>query len=733
MPVPDPLDTIMNVLKSKGSVDPSKAAARSAKLKNQRTVVGANPPATKKPPHQGAKVQQNYPTDAMAPTQNAPNEVSDNFQGQPNMMSVVVDAMNEAIIGLKTEIHRARDTETKRNLEKQAQSIRQQIVEMGGEPIYADESIEEGMRKLRGYGAVGVGKIDQTFRDLFSGNTTGMSGTPTVAAGAGPTTTTPTSTSTTTKKKTTTSGGGYTPPASQGVGGVPINPTAPVQPAGDWVRNIFGTSVNIQAPTVSAPQVPVPEIPPPMTADKGPNYFGPSVNDPSKEGAVDELEELIGRVTGREVTPPPELTVNPDLVNSLITQYGLEPRSEEEIAEAAQIVVERQRLGKEQLINREIERFEREHEQEFAKSQKQIERAATKASSDRREEMAARGMFYSSIMANSLEEIDSTSLELIAEISLAAANRVADLHAELRDVGEWAILEEEFVRREMEATERQHKEKLMQLHLNVATWGDQMALDTWYKQNALQLESDQLSLQGIQVKLAYAEQQGQNLAAAFMADHPLAQNTLVQMGITPESFAEMSLEMQAGLVRSVVGFNEVEQKMRMNELQMRAVVAEIALKNAQLSLQAQIASGQFAMQATGMALEMAQHRDMMDLRWAQHGLDVAKFNWGTTQTGGGGYSAPSGLNWDMASGGFTLANMVFSGEQPMATFNAYLNQQGMTEETAGAIRDYYTSLINNRPVNSSSSGVDYKGMVNKAEDWLSSLNIPNPSGPVIRP
>ena len=637
MPMPDPLDNIMGMLQSKGTVDPNQAAARSAKLKNQRTVAGANPPATKQPPHQGVK--KNMPPDVMPPTPGAPTGVAPEFQGQPNMMSVVVDAMNEAIIGLKTEIHRARDTETKRNLERQAQSIRQQIVDMGGEPIYADESIEEGLRKLRGLGAVGA--------DLWKNNpaaAAALSGTskpPTTPAKPTPAKPTPAPA----KKPAAPTGttGAYTPVAGA-VQGTPLMPGAPVQPAGDWVRNIFGTSVDIQAPSVSAPQVPVPEIPPPMTADQGPNYFGPSVNQPGKDGAVDELEELINRVTGREVTPPPELKVDANLVNDLIARYGLEPRSDEEIAETARVVVERQRLGREQLINRELERFERDHEHEFAKAQKQVGEAAARASSERREEMAARGMFYSSIMANSLEEIDGKKLELISEIARDAANKVSELHADLRDLNEWAILEEEFVRREMEATERGHRQMLMELHVNVATWGDQMALDTWYKQNTLQLQSDQMSLQGVQLKIAYAEQQGQNLAAAFMADHPLAQNTLVKMGITPESFAGMSLDTQAGLVRSVISFNEVEQQMRMNELQMRAIVAEIALKNAQLSLQAQIASGQFAMQAMGMAVDMAQHRDMMDLRWAQHGLDVAKFNFGT-QPKGGGAADSKNINW----------------------------------------------------------------------------------------
>lgn len=619
MPMPDPLENVMTMLRDKQGVDPNSTSNRSARLKQHRTAMGANPQATRRPPQGVSNQQRNVPPDVMPHTGGIPPEgVADNFQEQPNMMGVVIDGLNEAIIGLKTEIHRTQNPEQRKELERQAQGIRKQIVEMGGEPIYADETIEEGMKKLRGLGAVNTQPLSRLDELLAPKPTT---------------TTAPTGTTTTTKKTVAASGGTTTlqqQAAAQGA----VSP----QPVWD---DLFGTKgIQVNTPKVVAPQVPVPKIPDPMTADSGPDYFGGAIR-AKQEGAVDELEELINKVTGREVSPRPVPQVDSNYVNQLIQQYGLEPKTEEEIAEAANVVINRLRWDQEKVINRELERFEREHPHEFEKAQKQIESAAARASADKQEEMAARGMFYSSIMGNALTSIDEKSLELIGEIARDAANYVAELHTDLKDVAQWAILEEEVIKKQMEAEDRVHRQNLMMMHVEVSTWADQMALDGWYKENVLQIEQDQLSLQGIQLKMAYADQKGQNLATAFMADHPLVQNSLVGMGITPENFANMPLEQQAAMVRNVIGFNEVEQQMRMNELNMRAIVAEIALKNAQLSLQAQIATGQFAMQGMGMAMDMMMHRDKMSLAWAEYGLQERSLN---ARLAGSGSSAKTGLS-----------------------------------------------------------------------------------------
>ena len=155
MPRPDPLNNIMTQLREHGGGDPNQQAARQADLKQQRQQVGATPEGTMRPPQPAGG--QGMPQDVMPQTPGSPDGISPDFQEQPNMMGVVVDALNEAIIGLKTEIHRSPEPESKRKLEKQAQKIRDAVLEMEGDPVWGDESIDEGLGKLRGLGAVGMG------------------------------------------------------------------------------------------------------------------------------------------------------------------------------------------------------------------------------------------------------------------------------------------------------------------------------------------------------------------------------------------------------------------------------------------------------------------------------------------------------------------------------------------------------------------------------------------------
>lgn len=144
MPMPDPFENVMTMLRNKGSVDPNTMAARSASIKDQRRTVGATPPARRKPPQaRGSGMPQ---TQGGMP---APQEGQGVEQMQPDMMVPVVKSLNEAILGLKTQIHRTTDPDQRRMLEQQAQQIRQRVVDMGGEPVWADESIEEGLQKIR--------------------------------------------------------------------------------------------------------------------------------------------------------------------------------------------------------------------------------------------------------------------------------------------------------------------------------------------------------------------------------------------------------------------------------------------------------------------------------------------------------------------------------------------------------------------------------------------------------
>lgn len=157
MAMPDPLDNIMRMLRSSNSVDPSSIAERKANIKNERTRLGASPPATRQPPQfsRPAPMRPQAAPPNPAPQQAGTQEsMAQENQGQPNMRTAIIRSLNEAIIGLKTEIHRATDPKQKELLEREIQQIRDRVVEMGGDPVWANETIEEGMEKLRRLGTV---------------------------------------------------------------------------------------------------------------------------------------------------------------------------------------------------------------------------------------------------------------------------------------------------------------------------------------------------------------------------------------------------------------------------------------------------------------------------------------------------------------------------------------------------------------------------------------------------
>ena len=444
---------------------------------------------------------------------------------------------------------------------------------------------------------------------------------------------------------------------------------------------------SFQAPSVSAPQVKPPQIP--KTPEVIPGLYTEGL---SQEKPTSEFEQLIDDLIGRRPEAPPPITVDDEWINEIIGHYGLEPRSQEEIREAARAVVERQAFQKDQIVQRELDRFERDFPNEFRRAQKDVMNAAKDLTGDMQEEAAARGMFYSSVMSGAATALDAQVMEHISDIASAAATRVSFLRDEQRDIEEWAILEEEVVFRQMEAVDRQERQQLMHMHVEVATWADQMNLDRWYKHEQLMFQHDQLELAGIQFKMQEAERLGQHYATAMMADHPLVQGSLQNMGITPEAYAGMGMEQQAAIVNKIVGFNEVEQQMRQREFQMRAVVAEIQLQNASLALQASIASGQFHMQAMGMQLQARMHQDQMGLAWAGHALDATALTHGMemdrlqlSRMGGGDGAAASvaGFDFEAYDRGMGIAAAVHAGDMPSQMLDQYI--RSVDPETASAL------------------------------------------------
>ena len=410
------------------------------------------------------------------------------------------------------------------------------------------------------------------------------------------------------------------------------HPIGPVQQqAPDWVTPGIGVDYSppeidvtgdlqfqqmphFQAPGVHAPQVSPPEIP--ETPEVDPGYY----TDKLPDEPTSELEQLIDQIIGREPEPAPEPVVDHDYINEMISQYGLEPRSDEEIRDAARAIAERQAFQKEQVVQQEIERFEREFPNEFRQAQEAVMEQADQLTGEMQEEMAARGMFYSSVMAGAATEIDSQTMQHINDIASDAASHVAGLRAERRDIEEWKILEQEVVQRQLEEQEYQRAQQLAHMHVEIATWADQQALDRWYREESMRQQQDQLELQAIQLKQQEAERLGQHYANAMMADHPLVQGTLQNMGISSEEYAQMDMVQQSHMVNQIVNYNEVEQQMRQREFQMRATVAEIQLQNANMQMQASIASGQMQMEAMRLNLQAMQHQDQMQLAQAELGL-----------------------------------------------------------------------------------------------------------------
>ncbi len=459
---------------------------------------------------------------------------------------------------------------------------------------------------------------------------------------------------------------------------------AAAPPSGDrwWDLGVWKSSppVGFGAPRVSAPKVKAPEYP--ETPEVIPDYYGAHVAAPEEGGPVSELSALIEKITGREVAPAPVPRVDDEYINQMISQYGIQPKTPEEIQEYAQAIVDRQKFSQEQILMRELDRFERDFPNEFRQVEQMLRESVAEMTAERQEEDAARGLFYSSIMSNAVTSMDKELVQVLGEISRDAANRVSDLRGDIRDLAQWAILEEEVVRREIEEVEDGKRRQLMAMHLEVATWADQMALDAWYRTESLELQNDSFQLQAVQLKMEEAERMGQHLANAFLADHPLVQGSMIDMGVTQDQFAQMSLEQQSALVTSLVTFNDVEQQMRARELQMRAVIAEIQLQNAALQLQASIANAQFSLEAQKLSLTHMMHQDSMALDWARFGLDVKTAEWqmANARRGGGGAATPQPSDY--------LGNLLFDMREDFSglqTEAEYREMRGIYDSILGGM------------------------------------------------
>lgn len=603
MPRPEPLDEIMRTLRGSGSVDPGQVEARQARMKQDRQRLGATPQGTKRPPQGGSR---DVPRQGEA-TKEDPTQL----EGPDNLGLLTTDALNEAILSIKMKKGRTQDPDERRNLDRQAEQIRNQVIELGGEPIWAEETVEEGIQKLRGKGHIG--------RDRIPGMGAQQTQLPRQVQNI------------------------MDRQSQYGTVGSGGHPAQGVSPEAEQVVNRADTDQQLSIPglidggpldDLAAPQTATEEAPDDLgyagtgesfdiggadlesgirgltgmlgteapTTGPTEDIFAPGVEE--EPDRFDELMREIGqdRVDGIQA---PEPTVQPDEVRQLAEQYGIQPRSDAEIRQAAQDIVQRQAQGKEQKIQRELDRFQRTFPDEFQKAQERIQQESDRVSANLQEEFSSRGAYYSSTMANRTAELDESVMEQISEISSAAAERVTSLRDELRDVAEWAIVEEEAVRRELEAEDTELRNQLMQLHLQVAMQADQHALDTWAQEVSARQQERSLALQEISMRIEEAQRQGQNLAAAFMADHPTIQQHLREQGVTPERWEQLSLEEQAALVQNAQVAEEMMLNRQQHQLQRFSTFGQLSLQEQEINMRARQIQQQAQLEDRRLTIEEA--------------------------------------------------------------------------------------------------------------------------------
>lgn len=738
MASPDPLDNIMGMLRDTRSIDPNQASARRARLEDTRGQMGVAPPGAQRyeQPDRGTPG---------VPTREEGGEGLIQTTTQ-DMTPVIIDQLNEAILSLKLQIHQTAEQKQIQMLEQQANTLREQIKSLGGEPIWAHESIEEGLQKIRGYGYVGADRVEksagQMLADLYraglveagtkyktadvssmyeqhfgggggasSGGSAGSGGSSSVQSSSGYSSSTgggsygssPVTTpwgetlpggGTYTEDRDGTwytvggqsyrmSGGGiesiyggssYRAPQQQqqmempqswidalnqygkdaqaaraeiaridqrmveyqqqnkvdalrqaerwkqqvqaAVAGVPVQdilqgryqvPQAQPQDQLGQVLSAIGAEKAGEHAAYKAPQRTehgiavrpylegmgaqvvwdqatgqVTAVGPYGSAKITPSHITPEGVSYASE---QELQNVMRRVGELEAGMPggaPIPQVNPDMFNDLLAQYGIAPMSPEEIDAQARAMVERQKWDMQTKIEKELERFERNFPNEFEQAKKKIMDTAAEISADRREEYAARGLFYGSMLVNATTEIDEKTMELIGDISRDAANYVAELNRELMDIEQWAILEREVVRRQLQQEDMQLRMNLSQMALEVATHADMFALDAYYKGSMIELEQRRQEIEELSFKMEKAEKEAGYTALAFLNNEPLIAEALARMNITPEMYNNLPLIEQAKLIQTVEGAIRIRQEEEEHQLNLQTRAADIALKRAQV-------------------------------------------------------------------------------------------------------------------------------------------------------
>ena len=606
MPQPDPLDNIMGMLRNQGAIDPNTQQTRQSRMRQDRRRAGAAPGAQLR---EGARNLDREPHDELSGTLEDIGESrveegkeGDIQVGQQDMMPIIQDQLNETILSLKIQIHRERDKERRQQLEQQAEKIRQQVVDLGGEPIWADESVEEGLQKLKGHGQIGAPQIQDEIARIQEQTVEQVQGMPQhqqmldQVMGQQTQYDQPEQPVDTMTQETTMEPIDPVDSTLQELGITP-GEEAPIREiaerAGAYVDWDSETGeVSIQGEDGTATRLTPDRVEGGMAYASG-DALGQALRDvgilPEAPSYPDQIQqELDERLA--EFPDPPDLEdpqlyedvrdklsrVDPGSFNEFAKQYGIKPRTQEEIAEKAELIARRQAEGKIAPLERELERFEENFPNEFEKAKQQIEEHAAQQSADIQEEMSSRGMYYSSVMGNRLGEVDERTADTIAEISRDAAEHVANLRAEIRDIEQWRVLEEEIIRRELETEDRQQRKQLAQMHQE-AVWRHETAvLDEFHRSTQRELDNYHAQIQGIQARAQESDRLGQYAAKAYMADHPLIRDSMKQQGITNEQLANMPLEQQANIVQNMLNYHEINENILSNRLNTMMMIADDA-------------------------------------------------------------------------------------------------------------------------------------------------------------
>lgn len=579
----DPLDNIMGALRGAGSIDPAQASARKARMSVDRNQMGVAP-----------QPQANQlPGTAEA-------GVGDVQVGQQSMTPVLVDQLNEAILTIKVQIHREQDRERRRALEVQADQLRQQIQTLGGEPIYADETVEEGLQKLQGQGFIGFDRLMEAIKSVGTGiqqvgSRIGQSLAQPNATTALPNTVAQTS---------PTAQAPRTAPLPHQVG---VGAVKQAQPFEQTLAQITGT----QRTALPQPAAPRDQLESTLAkiGDSRPSVTTPTAGTSARPGLVYQpasefsprITDSTGNVIPNEqlaneggyvagVNAPP-LMLTSDYITELNKSLGISFRSDEELLGDAKAMVERQALPMRQRIQREIDRFESTWPNEFERAKTQIDDHAKTLSAEKQEEFAARGTYYSSIMSNALTDIDDKAMDLIGEIARDAANRVADLHRDLMDVDQWAILEQEVMYRELKATDQAQRTTLRDIHIEVARHSDLMSIDRWYKEATVSIQNRAMELDELKFRADEARQIAGEQGLALLANDATVARGLSAMGISPQHFQGMDVMARAALVNQVISFADVMTQRSLVEAQTAAALASAEASRASASASRAQATG----------------------------------------------------------------------------------------------------------------------------------------------